>query len=222
MIAKEFINHTFPSVKNQDITERIFDWMDEYGVRQLPVINDGAYVGIISEDELFELDLETGVNLNNQKLNYRDVFIAPYTHLYDILNIIGEHDIELVAVVDEHNKFLGTILIKELVPAIAKIFASQIPGGIIVLKIDAIQYSLAEISRLIEANGVRILSSFVQAVPDDPKVLFITLKLNTQDLSHVLATLERFSYQVLNQFSNVPLKDNSSERIQLLLKYLEM
>jgi len=101
-------------------------------------------------------------------------------------------------------------------------FANQATGGILVLSLKEIDYSLAEISRLIESNETKILSSFVAVDEYDSAMIKLTLKLNKTDLSRVIATLERFSYKIIAQFQETELLSNDKERLDLLLRYLNI
>ena len=57
-------------------------------------------------------------------------------------------------------------------------------------------YSLAELSRLVEENNARILSSSVRQDPADVGKIKVTLKINLEDISSIVATFERFEYKI--------------------------
>lgn len=223
MIAQEYINHLLPSVKKGDYTEKAFDWMDEFNVRHLPVVEDGVYYGLISESDLFGLEFAQNTPYQeHQDLESKDFYVSAEMHIYEVLKLVGESEQDIIPVLSSDQEYLGTIIVKDLVRAVSEIFTSQVPGAIIVLKVDAIHYSLAEISRLIEADSARILSTYVRHLEDDPKVMLVTIKLNIENISHILATLERFDYNIYAQFSTEDLDESSTERLQMLLKYLEI
>jgi hypothetical protein len=83
-------------------------------------------------------------------------------------------------------------------------------------------YSLAEISRLIEENRARVLSSIVKEDPLDPGKIRLTLKLNELDLSRIVATLERFNYKVIGRYQESKPLGSEKERIDMLLRYLDI
>jgi len=81
---------------------------------------------------------------------------------------------------------------------------------------------LSEISRLIEAENTKILScSLTNDLLDHSKIK-LTLKLNRTEVAHIVATLERFGYKIIAKYQESPDTSNEQERIDLLLKYLEM
>ena len=98
----------------------------------------------------------------------------------------------------------------------------QAPGAILVLSMEARDYSLSEISRLIESENAKILGSTISEDSLDPAKLKLTLKINKTDLSHIVATLERFNYKIIARFQEPKVFDNSQERIDILMKYLNI
>jgi len=83
-------------------------------------------------------------------------------------------------------------------------------------------YSLSEISRLIEAEDAKILSSSIKDDDFDKTMLRLTLKINQIDLSRIVATLERFGYKIIARYQESNVTDNQKERLDILLKYLDI
>jgi len=222
MTAEELINSMIPPLKMEDKALQAINWMDKFRVTQLPVIeNDLTYRGLISEDLLLE-DSDLEREIGDFPLMLEETYTSGKTHFYDIIKLAIKHDLQLIAVVDEEKKFLGVVSVNETSAAIGQMFANQETGGIIVLSLKERDYSLAEISRLIESNDVKILSSFVATDEYDSALIKLTLKLNKTDLSRVIATLERFSYKIIAQFQETELLSNDKERLDLLLRYLNI
>ena len=82
-------------------------------------------------------------------------------------------------------------------------------------------YSLAEISRIIESEGVAILISFLTADKDSEKV-YVTVKINTQDAQHAIATLQRHEYHIRASFSEETYFEDLKERYDALMSYLNV
>jgi len=222
MIAEELINQMIPPLKISDKGRQALNWMEEFRLNQLPVIdNDLNYKGLISEDTILESgDLDKAVE--EYGLSLSDKFAQPATHFYEVIKLAINNRMQLVPVLDEEQKFQGVISVNDTSSAIAQMFASQGPGGILVLSMKMNQYSLAEISRLIESNEVKIISSFVANDEMDQDMIKVTFKLNKSDLSRVMATLERYDYKIIAHFQEAELLTNDKERLDLLLKYLSI
>lgn len=220
MIAEELINRKIPPLKVTDTADQAKRWMEELRVPQLAVINGQDYAGLISEDLIFQSNDLSNL-LSNITLFGQDVYVLHFQHFYDILKVALDNNLQVVAVLDENHKFMGVITVDSTIAAFAQ-SAVQEPGGIIVLSLYERDYSLTEISRLVESNDSKILSSYVCPDRSDPLKIKLTIKLNRNDISRVIATFERFDYRIVAKFQNAPDKDEDKERLDLLLKYLNM
>ncbi|MDH3712111.1 MAG: CBS domain-containing protein [Cyclobacteriaceae bacterium] len=221
MIARELINHMIPPLKKSDTAKKAIAWMEELRVNQLPVIEDGAYKGLISEEVILE-DNDNSKIVSEYKLQGLDCQVYENQHFYDVLKIVSDHGVQLVAVLDDDQSFLGVISIKDTVTAFAQSAAVQSPGGILILSLKQIDYSLAEISRLIESNDAKILSCIVNNDIFDANMIKLTLKINKTDLSAIIATLERFEYKIIAKFEESPMETSEKERLDILFKYLDI
>ncbi|MFN3403368.1 MAG: CBS domain-containing protein [Cytophagaceae bacterium] len=208
-------------MKLSDTAGKALKWMEEFRVRQLAVIDNSSYKGIITEETLVNLSDPESLILD-LKLDFQDVFVYSHTHFYDVIKLATKTGVELVAVLDESDCFLGVISVNETSSAVAKMFASQGPGGVIVLSMKENDYSLSQISRLVEANDTKILSSFVSVDESDPASIKLTLKLNRVDLSRVIATFERYEYKILAHFHETELNSSDKDRLDLLFRYLNI
>lgn len=61
---------------------------------------------------------------------------------------------------------------------------ANLPGGIIVLEVNNIDYSLAEIAQIVEYNEAKVVSCCVTGGGDTNKV-YVVLKVNTSNLEPI-------------------------------------
>jgi hypothetical protein len=114
------------------------------------------------------------------------------------------------------------VTIEDIINAMSESSAIQTPGAIIILSINKIDYSLAEITRLVEENNAKILSSYVKTDPSDTNKLLLTLKINILESNRVIATLERFGYNIVAQFLEAEDAKSHQDRLNLLLKFIDI
>ncbi|NMM49797.1 CBS domain-containing protein [Marinigracilibium pacificum] len=221
MIAHELINHMIPPLKPTDDSAKAIAWMEELRVKELPVINDDSFLGLISEDIIFTSN-ELSSKVGDFLLTGRSCFVYEDKHLYDVMKVSTDNDSQVVAVLDKTDHYQGVITIQDALIAFAQSAAVQSQGGILVLSMKKIDYSMAELARLIEADDVKILSSSIQNDPLDPEKIKLTLKLNTIDVSRTAATLERFNYKIIATFEESLGNDVNQERLDILFKYLDI
>ncbi|HNP76380.1 MAG: CBS domain-containing protein [Cyclobacteriaceae bacterium] len=221
MIAAELINHMVPPLKVTDDAHKAIVWMEEFRCNYLPVTDEGHLLGFISEEIILEAnDIEKGVGSFN--LVGKDCVVSLDAHFFDILRIAGEHKLNMVAVNNEEGQYAGVITVQDIMASFAQTASVQMPGGILVLSMELIDYSLAEISRYVEENKAKVISSTMVEDPLDRGKIKLTIKINQLDLSRIVATLERFGYRVIGRYQEAPRDDDDKERLDMLMKYLNM
>jgi acetoin utilization protein AcuB len=220
MLAAELIDPMLPALKPTDSVGQALDWMQEHRIGQLVLIDQGDYRGVVSEELL--MDIPDGDQpLSNVMRLFEQIYVYEDQHLFEIMGLILQNRMDVVAVLNEGREFSGTISSKELLKQFAQELGVQEAGAILILSLNERDYSMAEISRLVESNNVKIISSYFSSaaygMPDRSR---LTLKLNRRDITPVISTLERFGYQIEAAFANAPVESIDQERLDSLLRYL--
>ncbi|MEM8898364.1 MAG: CBS domain-containing protein, partial [Bacteroidota bacterium] len=196
MIAREFISDTVPSVKSTDSAGRALDWMNQFKVAQLPIVDQGRYLGMVTEDDILEA---TDLSLSVAEIRlggWESAAIYEDKHIYEAIRLMSMLKLEVLAVLDVNDQFQGIITIRDVLNFLEKLFSIQEPGGVMVVEIPKNGYVLSEIGRIVESTDAKILSLYLSSKPDDTGFI-ATLKLNVEDLSRVVASFERFDYRVI-------------------------
>ncbi|TAE11639.1 MAG: CBS domain-containing protein [Bacteroidetes bacterium] len=221
MIAEELINQMIPPLKIGDTAQKALQWMDEFRVNQLPVVNKNLYCGMVSEDLVYKHN-NANATLGELDLLCTDVFVHHNQHFYDILRLSNLYNIQTIAVLDDEQHFLGVVTVQDVINAFASSVSMQEQGGILVFLIDKRDYSLTEISRLVESNNAKILSTYITDDKHDLHKLRITIKINTPDLNRIVATFERYNYRIVAQFQSHQYQEVERDRLDMFFKYLNI
>lgn len=220
MIAKELISGLIPPLKLTDTGDRALIWMHEFNINHLPVIDGEQFVGLLSEDDIMDLDEPT-----NSVEKYRAHFFKPIVrasaHVYEVIKAAGQFRITAIPIVDDEEKYVGVVPIENLVKYFASLNSLNENGGILVLEMMKRDYSMAEIAKIVESNNAVVLSAQVASVENTEK-LEVTLKLNVMDIKHITATFERFNYEVKASFQEEGYADQIKDRYDSLMNYLNI
>jgi acetoin utilization protein AcuB len=221
MLAATLINPMIPVLKLTDQVSMALDWMDEFRTSQLIITDAGIYKGIVSQDILFEI-ADTSEFLSSVIIQHEDIFASEDQHPYELLRLVNQFGLLIIPVVHEGKTFSGSILVNDLVEHFVNELGVQEKGAVLVLKVAERDYSLAEISRLIESNGTKVLSSYYSSseAAHPLQESRLTLKLNRTHITPVIATLERFGYDIIEAHANDPIESVDQERLDMLLRYL--
>lgn len=178
-------------------------------------------MGFLTEDVILESN-DKALSIADYDLEGRNCYVRENNHMYDVIRVASENDLSTVAVLNDADVFVGVIGMEDTVKAIANHSALQEIGAVIVLQIPSIDFSLAEISRIVEGENARILSTSAAKDDKDHSLLTLTLKLNQTEVSHIIATLERFGYRIIGRFQEEGIKTNEQDRYNMLMKYLNI
>ncbi len=222
MIARNLISDTVPSLKTSDTAKRVMDWMNEFKVNQLPVVNNEELLGLITEEDLLEISDEDNP-IGNVRLSLPEkTHVYEDAHIYDVIRVASMFHLDVLPVLKTRdNTFLGVITKDDIVESMAKMLNVLEPGGIIILEVSHNSYHLSEIARLCESNDAKVLSLTVANAPN-PNHLYVSVKLNIREMSRVIATFERFDYTIHNVVFDSEQLDDYKERYENLIRFLNL
>ena len=221
MIAAELISEDILPIQHREKGKVALMVMNDHFVRDLPVLDDTKFVGIISENILldFPLTVEVGKIVAKEKLPY----VLQDEHLFNIMSKMSEHQLTVMPVLKDHQSqiYLGAIKQEDILNFYANHFSFQEPGSIIVLQMPARDYSLGNISRIIESEEAHILCSFVTRDHVENTII-LTVKVDSQELNRIIASLERHKYAIKAKYQESRYFENLQDRYDALMHYLNM
>jgi acetoin utilization protein AcuB len=220
MIASKLISNTVIPLKTSDTGQYALDMMDDYKVSHLPIVNEDSLLGLISESDILSIN-NVDEPIGNHKLSLYRPFVEQSQHIYDVIKIFADLKLSLLPVLDNKNNYLGVITLFDLVQNFSKISAVQNPGGIIVLEVNHNDYSLSEISQIIESDDAKVLSLYIHTYEDSTK-MDIIIKINKIDLGAVLQTFNRYNYTIKESYSEREDSEDLLKRYELLMNYLNI
>lgn len=221
MLAKELISDVIPSLRLSDNGQKALNWMEIFRISHLALVDNNEYLGLIADKTIYDLNLN-----ETQMSECRESVAQPYVrhnqHIYEVVALVSRLKLTVVPVLDEEMHYLGVITVADLAQQFADLVAVKEPGGVIVLELNQVDYSLAEIARLVEGNDAKILSLYVSKAEGSNEIT-VTMKLNQLDLTGIIETFIRFNYTIKSVFMDSSmLKSLYEDRFELLMKYMNI
>lgn len=220
MVAQQLISAAIGTLNPTDTGAFALGLMDEFYVSQLPVVNDKEYLGLISDTDIYNLNI-LDEPVNSQKFILNFTYVKENQHIYDVIRLFSSLHLTLLPVVDDKNQYVGSITLENLVQNLSGIAAIENPGGIIVLELNDKDYLLTEIAQIVESNDAKVLSMYITSHPDSTK-LEVTLKINKMDVGPILQTFNRYDYIISASFTEDTYTDNLQDRFDSLMNYLNI
>lgn len=220
MFAAELINHEIAPLKPADTVQRAAERMAEFHVMQLPVVNEGQLLGLVSEADVLTEANSHGL-VSSLSLPVNIAYVREDQHIYDVVRLFHLQQLSLLPVLDINNNYLGCISVNSMNKWFAIITSVEEPGGIIVLEINNRNNSLSHMAQIVESDNAQILSSYVRSFPDSTR-MEVTLKINKQDISGISATFLRYGYEIKATFNHNENRDSAMNRYDALMNYLNL
>ena len=219
MIAKDLITHELSPLRTSDTGEESITMMSIFHVKHLPIVNDTQFLGLISEEIILNNDMDEPIG--SYSLGLARPFARDTDHIFEVMSKMASGRLTVIPIVDEDENYLGLISMEDLIQFYANSFSFSEPGSILVISTSKPQYSLAEISRIVESENAAILSTFLTSDEDSNRVQ-VTLKINKQDIGSIIASFQRFDYDITATFSDYEYIDDLKERYDALMSYLNV
>lgn len=220
MTAAELITDEIPPIKPNESCIKAYNWMDEFKISHLPVVKNGQYYGIISDANVLDLE-NTELSIEKAYPILPRPFITQDQHVYEVMRLIADNGLTVVPILSKEEKYLGSTTLLHLMRQITSSVAINQDGGVLVLRMNQNDYSLAQIAQIVEGNDAKILSSNITS-SQDSTLIEVTLKINKKDLAGVIQTFNRFDYIVSAAYQESSYEEDMRLRYEALMKYLNI
>jgi predicted transcriptional regulator len=221
MLAKKIISNEISPLFTSDTGETALSWMEIHKVSHLPIVNNNQFLGLISEDDIYNLN-EPDTPLGNHKLSLFSPFVYETDNIYTVVKLATELNLTTIPVLDKNDIYLGVITLKNLIKNIAHLIGSDQQGGILIIEMNTHDYSLTQLSQIVESEGVKIINLHLTPIPDSTKIE-VTIKINASDLSAVIQSLTRHDYTIKESFSETSKMDSIyKDRYDEFMRFLDL
>lgn len=221
MLAENLISDVVPSLQCMEKGQKALNWMDVFRVSHLPVVEGTKYLGLVSDKLIYDLDLlDKPIESEKDKLNTSHVHKEQ--HIFEVAILMYKLKLSVIGVLDDEHYYIGAITLYDLARRFARLFSLQEIGGVVVLEVNVNDYSLVQISQIVESNDTKILSFFLNRSPGT-NTMEIILKLDKEDLSPVIEALMRYDYHVKDVYlDNSMLNDLYQDRFDQFMKFMNI
>ena len=219
MLNKEIISASIPTLSLEDTVFQSLEMMNEYHFSQLPIVMDDKYLGLVFEEDLMNLNENEKLRVQVDRLS--KVAVQAGSHFMEAVKIVNDYHLSAVPVVEKEGEYIGTISSADLLLQLGKLTGASEQGAIIVLEMEQRSFSFSEICKLVETNDAQItqLNTYWDTVTE---TLLVTIKVNKFEISDIIATFQRYEYQVKYYFGEELYENELRSNYDHLMNYLNI
>ena len=138
----------------------------------------------------------------------------------DVLEVFAKNHSNIVPVLGEDNAYLGYYELEDIVKFFHETPFLKEQGAVIVVEKNAIDYSMGQITQIIESNNGKLLGLFISDATAEK--IQVTIKIAMGSTNEIIQTFRRYNYEILSEHNEDNYINNLRERSEYLEKYLNI
>ncbi len=214
----DYINNDDKAIDGQQTIEALQEFFIDVPYSHFAVLNEGTYIGCIAAADVKTFDTDKKV------MDYKyalEGFFARDTMIWlDVLEVFAKNHTNIVPVLNQENAYLGYYELEDIVKFFHETPFLKEQGGIIVVKKSASEYSMSQITQIIESNNGKLLGLFISEA--DLESVQVTIKIALGGMNDIIQTFRRYNYEIVSEHNEDNYLNNLKERSEYLDKYLNM
>ncbi|HCQ12776.1 CBS domain-containing protein [Flavobacterium sp.] len=214
----DYITNDYKAINSKETIAEVQDFFAEVSYSHFSVIDEGIYIGCIAADDIETFDSDKKVS--DYKYTLEGFFARKNMIWLDVLEVFAKNHTNVVPVLDEENNYTGYYELEDIVKFFHETPFLKEQGGIIIIEKSILDYSMSQITQIVESNNGKLLGLFVSEASADK--IQITLKIALGGMNEIIQTFRRYNYEIISEHQEDNYLNNLKERSEYLDKYLNM
>ncbi|MEO7979090.1 acetoin utilization protein acuB [Flavobacterium sp.] len=213
-----YITNDFRPIDSSETIAWVQDFFADLNFSHFPVLEDGIFIGSIAADdvETFDTDKKT----IDYKYTLERFFARKSMIWLDVLEVFAKNHTNLIPILDENNVYTGYYEMEDIIKFFHETPFLKEPGGIIIVQKGLLDYSMSEITQIVESNNGKVLGCFVsEATLENVQ---ITVKIGLGAINEIIQTFRRYNYDIISEHQEDTYINSLKERSDYLDKYLNI
>ena len=218
MEITNYITTDFKAIDSQETIATVKDFFDDLTFSHFPVVEEGIYIGSISSEDIENFDDDKKV------VDYRYTLASFFTRTdsiwLEVLEVFAKNHTNLIPVLDEKNSYVGYYEIDDIMSFFHQTPFLKEQGRIIKVKKGVLDYSMSQITQIVESNNGKLLGLFISE--SDVNSIEVTMKISLGAINEIIQSFRRYNYEIISEHQEDNYINSLKERSDYLDKYLNM
>tara|TARA_B110000503_G_C7102443_1_gene394426 strand:- start:634 stop:1293 length:660 start_codon:yes stop_codon:yes gene_type:complete len=215
---KDYLNFDIKPLTTSQTIADAQDLFLKIPFSHFPVMEKDIYIGCIHREKADMFSDQK--HLGEIKIDFERFFVRDTMIWLDVLEEFGKNECTILPVLNNKNNYLGYYELDDVVKFFQDSPFLKEEGGIIVIQKPKSDYSISQISQIIEGNGGKILGLFISNINDH--FIEITIKISQSYMNEILQSFRRYEYVIITEHQEDSYLENLKERSDYLDKYLNI
>ena len=214
----DYINNDFKALNSQETIADVQDFFADVSYSHFSVVEEGIYIGCIAADDIDTFDSDK--KIIDYKYALEGFFARKSMIWLDVLEVFAKNHSNVVPVLDEENKYSGYYELEDIVRFFHETPFLKEQGGIIIVEKSMDDYSMSQITQIIESNNGKLLGLFISEATANK--VQITIKIAMGGMNEIIQTFRRYNYEIMSEHQEDNYLNSLKERSEYLDKYLNI
>ncbi len=213
-----YITNDFRAIDSQETIATVQDFFADLNFSHFPVLENGIFIGSIAADDVETFD--TDKKVIDYKYTLERFFARKSMMWLDVLEVFAKNHTNVVSVLDENNAYIGYYEMEDIMKFFQETPFLKEQGGIIIVQKGLLDYSMGQVTQIVESNNGKILGCFVSEA--DLENVQITIKIGVGPMNEIIQTYRRYGYEIISEHQEDAYINSLKERSDYLDKYLNI
>lgn len=213
-----YITNDFRAIDSQETIASVQDFFADVNFSHFPVLENGIFIGSIASDDVETFD--TDKKAIDYKYTLERFFARKSMMWLDVLEVFAKNHTNTVPVIDENNTYIGYYEMEDIMKFFQETPFLKEQGGIIIVQKGLLDYSMGQVTQIIESNNGKILGCFISEA--DLENVQITVKIGVGPMNEIIQTFRRYNYEIISEHQEDAYINSLKERSDYLDKYLNI
>jgi CBS domain containing-hemolysin-like protein len=214
----EYINNDFKPIDIKETIEVVQDFFIEIAYSHFPVLENDIFIGCIAAEDVETFEIQK--KLSDYRYTVEGFFVRASMSWLDVLEVFARNNSNIVPILDVNNKYIGYYEITDVVKFLNGTPFLKEVGGIIIVEKNSNEYSMSQITQIVESNNGKLLGLFISEASNDK--IQITIKITLGSMNEIIQSFRRYNYEIVSEHNEDNYLNILKERSEYLDKYLNM
>ena len=213
-----YITNDLRAIDSQETIGAVQDFFAEVNFSHFPILENGIFIGSIAAEDVETFD--TDKKVIDYKYTLERFFSRNSMIWLDVLEVFAKNHTNTVPVLDENNTYIGYYEMEDIMKFFHETPFLKEQGGIIIVQKGILDYSMSEVTQIVESNNGKILGCFVSEA--DLENVQVTIKIGLGAMNDIIQTYRRYNYEIISEHQEDAYMNSLKERSDYLDKYLNI